>query len=99
VFQNARHLIHVIKATRNRTGEGSWKPILRDRPPEDGGHEISLDSLNLPLAGEWRVYARSASDDKAPIMALMAALDALRAGNIPLSVNLKLFFEGEEGAG
>ncbi|MBZ5537196.1 MAG: M20/M25/M40 family metallo-hydrolase [Acidobacteriia bacterium] len=76
-----------------------WKPVLRDRPLEKGGHEISLDSLNSPLEGEWRLYARSASDDKAPIMALLAALDALRAGNIPLSVNLKLFFEGEEEAG
>ena len=29
----------------------------------------------------------------------MAALDALRTGGIPLSVNLKFFFEGEEEAG
>ena len=76
-----------------------WKMMIRDRPLEDGGHEISLDALKSPLPGEWRVYARSASDDKAPIMALLAALDALRAGNISLSVNLKLFLEGEEEAG
>ena len=76
-----------------------WKPILRDRPLEDGGHEISLDSLNAPLEGEWRLYARSASDDKAPIMALLAAIDALRRENIPLSINIKVFLEGEEEAG
>jgi acetylornithine deacetylase/succinyl-diaminopimelate desuccinylase-like protein len=48
---------------------------------------------------EWRIYARSASDDKAPVIAVLAAIDALRAANIPLSVNLKFFFEGEEEAG
>jgi acetylornithine deacetylase/succinyl-diaminopimelate desuccinylase-like protein len=48
---------------------------------------------------EWRIYARSASDDKAPIEGTMAALDALRASHTALSVNLKFMFEGEEEAG
>ncbi|HKW25948.1 MAG TPA: M20/M25/M40 family metallo-hydrolase [Terriglobales bacterium] len=46
-----------------------------------------------------RLYARSTSDDKAPIEATMAALDALRAAHLTPSVNLKFFFEGEEEAG
>src|SRR4029077_612092 len=48
---------------------------------------------------DWRVYARSSSDDKSPIVALLAAIDALRAKKIPLGVNLKVIFEGEEEAG
>ena len=32
---------------------------------------------------EWRLYARSASDDKAPIVAIAAALDALKAAAHP----------------
>ena len=52
-----------------------------------------------PLSGETRIYARSASDDKSPIIALLAALDALRAAKIEPSVNLKFVFEGEEEAG
>src|SRR4029077_17163442 len=48
---------------------------------------------------DWRIYARSASDDKSPIVALLAALDALRAKKIPLKVDLKVIFEGEEEAG
>ena len=50
-------------------------------------------------ADDWRIYARSASDDKSPIIAILATLDALRAKNIPLAVNLKLVLEGEEEAG
>ena len=49
---------------------------------------------------EWRLYARSAGDDKTPIVAMVAALDALRAANVQLSsVNLRFVFEGEEEAG
>jgi acetylornithine deacetylase/succinyl-diaminopimelate desuccinylase-like protein len=76
-----------------------WKPVLRDRPLEEGGREIPLSEIKGPINGEARLYARSASDDKTPIVALLAALDALRAQGIPLSVNLKVFFEGEEEAG
>jgi acetylornithine deacetylase/succinyl-diaminopimelate desuccinylase-like protein len=76
-----------------------WSPVLRDRPVEAGGRVLPLDGLRAPLDPEWRLYARSASDDKAPIAGLLAALDALRASRLPLAVNLKLFLEGEEEAG
>ena len=48
---------------------------------------------------EWRIYARSASDDKAPVMGILCALDALKDSNILLKNNLKFIFEGEEEAG
>lgn len=79
-----------------------FEPVLRTDSIENGGKKIPF-----PRAGEsaelyrddWRVYARSASDDKSPIVALLAALDALNAEQIPLAVNLKVIFEGEEEAG
>lgn len=71
-----------------------WTPVLRDpdgRPrPIDGGD---------PLDPESRLYARSAGDDKAPIVAMLAALDALRAANRAPRCGLKFVFEGEEEAG
>lgn len=76
-----------------------WTPVLRDKPLEQGGQVIEWSTLRSPVPGEWRLYARSASDDKAPLIALLAALDALRAADIPLSVNIKFFLEGEEEAG
>ncbi|HEX4602369.1 MAG TPA: M20/M25/M40 family metallo-hydrolase [Candidatus Angelobacter sp.] len=74
-----------------------WQAVLRDGPVD--GKTIPLDSLHAPLNPEWRIYARSASDDKAPIQALLTAIDALKAAKIPIGVNLKVFFEGEEEAG
>jgi acetylornithine deacetylase/succinyl-diaminopimelate desuccinylase-like protein len=46
-----------------------------------------------------RLYARSASDDKSPIVALMAALDALRAAGLPPTIDAKFIFDPEEEMG
>jgi acetylornithine deacetylase/succinyl-diaminopimelate desuccinylase-like protein len=76
-----------------------WKPVLRDKLHTDGGRVIPLPTAAGRMDGEWRLYARSAGDDKAPIVAMLAAIDALRASSTPLSVNVKFFLEGEEEAG
>jgi acetylornithine deacetylase/succinyl-diaminopimelate desuccinylase-like protein len=76
-----------------------WQPVLRDRALADGGREIAFPTAPSTVHGEWRIYARSASDDKAPIVAMLRALDALAAARVPPSVNLKFFLEGEEEAG
>ena len=83
----------------SRWSSPPWTPVLRTRSREQGGEDVPLDSLAAPLDGEWRLYARSASDDKAPIVAVLAALDALVALRTAPSVNLKFLFEGEEEAG
>jgi acetylornithine deacetylase/succinyl-diaminopimelate desuccinylase-like protein len=75
-----------------------WKPLLRTGPLP-AGQPVELAGAPEPLPGEWRLYARAASDDKGPIVAMLAALDALRAAGVAPSVNLKFFFEGEEEAG
>lgn len=58
-----------------------------------------VPELKTPIDPETRIYARSASDDKGPIVAMLAALDALRASGARPAVHLKFFFEGEEEAG
>ncbi len=76
-----------------------FKPVLRDKPLESGGREIPLPKAGEKLDPEWRLYARSASDDKAPIIAMLVALDALKASDLKLTSNLKFLFDGEEEAG
>ncbi len=75
-----------------------WQPVLRDRPLHQDGRVVPLPA-NGKIDPEWRIYARSASDDKAPIITISAALDALKAARIPLRSNIKFIFEGEEEAG
>jgi acetylornithine deacetylase/succinyl-diaminopimelate desuccinylase-like protein len=76
-----------------------WSPVLLDKPLEAGGRPVATPASVGHMEGEWRLYGRSASDDKAPIVAMLTAIDALRAAGVRPSVNLKLFFEGEEEAG
>jgi len=74
---------------------GAFEPTLR-RPD---GSIIDLGSLPKRLDPQSRLFARSASDDKSPIIAILTALDALRASGWQPTVNLRFFFEGEEEIG
>ena len=49
--------------------------------------------------GEQRIYGRSASDDKAAIMAQLTALHALQEAHVPFRSNIRFVWEGEEEAG
>src|SRR5690242_7476477 len=55
-----------------------WSPVVRNRTLERNGDVIPLPSSG-PIDPQWRIYARSASDDKAPLSAISSALDALKA--------------------
>ena len=76
-----------------------FTPVLRDGALAAGARVIPFPASGERVSGESRIYARSASDDKGAIIVMLAALDALQAGAIAPSVNLKFFFEGEEEAG
>lgn len=69
----------------------------------DGQPVVPSEWVNSPpftpkIVGD-RIYARSASDDKSPIVTLLAAIDALDASNIPITSNIRVLMEGEEEAG
>lgn len=76
-----------------------FTPTLRDKQFEKDGQVISLPAPGVRFDPEWRLYARGAADDKAPIIAIMTALDAIRAAGVAMKSNVKLAFEGEEETG
>ncbi len=80
------------------TASPPFQPTWRSAAMESGGQVVTLPASG-ELNPEWRLYARSASDDKAGVMAILTAFDALRAQNSSPSVNIKFLFEGEEEAG
>ena len=84
---------------RQWTGSLPWQPVLRSAPLEAGGQIVPLPVVGQPINPEWRLYARSASDDKAGVIAVLTAIDALKAAGQPPTSNIKIFFEGEEEAG
>ena len=72
---------------------------MRTDTIKNDGKIISIPETGMNINPEWRVYARSASDDKGGVFTILKAIDALRAKSIKPTVNIKLFFEGEEEAG
>ncbi len=76
-----------------------WTPVLYDRSIEVGGHPRPFPEDGEAVDPEWRIYARSAGDDKAPIGAMLPVLEAFQEEGITPTSNLVFFFEGEEEAG
>lgn len=76
-----------------------FRPTLMSGAIKSGGQPIPLPQPGWPTDPEWRLYARSAGDDKAAIIALATALDALQHRGIALHSNLKFFIEGEQESG
>lgn len=67
-----------------------FEPVMRDA----NGIEVDWQKA-AKLDPEWRLYARSAGDDKAAIFAMAAALERIDKPQ----VNIRFVFEGEEEAG
>lgn len=72
---------------------------LVSAPWHQGGSVLEHPGYGEPIDGEWRIYARGASDDKTPFAAICGALDALATAHLEPSVDLVFLFEGEEESG
>lgn len=81
------------------TTTAPWRPTVFSKSAENGGIDIHMPTERTVIDPDWRIYGRSASDDKAGVFTILSAFDALKAGGIEPTVNLKFFFEGEEEAG
>ncbi len=76
-----------------------FKPVFLSGRHDKGGKPLPFPAAGQRVDPEWRVYGRAASDDKAGVMAILAAVDALKAEKRRPAFNLKIVFEGEEEAG
>ena len=79
-----------------------FTPTMRPGKMEAGSTEpkpIPLPKKGEKINEEYRLYARSASDDKSPITALLAAIDAVKAAGLSFGANVRFIYEGEEEAG
>jgi len=73
-----------------------FEPVFIDKPVEQGGKIISVSGNISP---EYRLAGRGSADDKAGIMTILNAYDALVKTGVTLTHNIKFFFEGEEELG
>ena len=82
-----------------REGLAPFQPTLATGPLDRGGKITPRPAPGQPLSPDWRLYARSASDDKAGVMTILSGYQALVASKLKPRVNVKFFFEGEEERG
>jgi acetylornithine deacetylase/succinyl-diaminopimelate desuccinylase-like protein len=77
--------------------ESPWKPTLKQRNGSGQWEAIPMDRLFGKSADpEWRMFAKSSSDDKAPVMMILAALDALKVSGYAPVYNVKVLLDSEE---
>lgn len=59
----------------------------------------SFDELSEDINYDWRLFGRSTSDDKGPIVMFLNAIDLLKKNNIEIPFNVKLILDSEEEKG
>jgi acetylornithine deacetylase/succinyl-diaminopimelate desuccinylase-like protein len=69
---------------KKRDASGAWQPVARDA------------LMAKPLDPELRVFARSASDDKAPILMMLTAVDLLKSASLSPAIDVKVILDSEE---
>jgi acetylornithine deacetylase/succinyl-diaminopimelate desuccinylase-like protein len=73
-----------------------FSPIMRAEPLPTSKPDMADARTRDRYDDDFRIYARSASDAKGPIVAFMAALDALKAQGLQPTSNLRVIMDGEE---
>jgi acetylornithine deacetylase/succinyl-diaminopimelate desuccinylase-like protein len=77
-----------------------WTPVVKRRNAAGQWEEVAQSLLFAPqLDPELRVFGRSSSDDKGPIMMFLSAFDGLNAAGIKPAMNVKVLIDSEEEKG
>jgi acetylornithine deacetylase/succinyl-diaminopimelate desuccinylase-like protein len=61
-----------------------------------GWKTIDWSQLETKIDENWRIFGRSTSDDKGPIVMFLNAIDLLKAKNITIPFNVKVILDSEE---
>jgi acetylornithine deacetylase/succinyl-diaminopimelate desuccinylase-like protein len=102
VAGSARTILFYIHYDGQPVDPSRWKqpdpyrPVLRAGSLEQGAEDIRDVADRSTFPDDWRIYARSAGDDKGPIQAFVSAMDAI--GDRQKS-NIKVILHGEEEGG
>lgn len=76
--------------------EDPFTPVLKEIDKNDEWNTIEWGKLNENINDEWRIFARAAADDKAPIIMFLEALRILKTKEETPKINIKVIFDPEE---
>ncbi len=73
-----------------------YKATLKELDENSNWNTISLDKLNGEINPDWRIFARSASDAKGPVIMFLKAMDISNDFKHQPNYNLKVILDFEE---
>lgn len=76
--------------------EDPFIPVLKEQNENGDWKPINWNKLDEKINDEWRIFARAAADDKAPIVMLLSALEILQQQNEEPKFNIKVVIDLEE---
>ena len=76
-----------------------YRVVLKAAGPDGVWEQRPMSDLDEDIPYDYRLFGRSVSDDKGPIVMLLNALDLLRKDEIDLPFNLKVILDGQEERG
>ena len=76
-----------------------FQPVLKSKDKDGLWNIINWNKLDDTIDDDWRIFARAAADDKAPIIMLLSALIILSNKNSTPKFNVKVIFDPEEEYG
>jgi len=84
---------------KNWDQEDPFIPALKRKDDKGNWKTLDWNILDQTIDDEWRIFARAAADDKAPITMLLNALKFLKEKNVEPKFNIKIIFDPEEEYG
>lgn len=79
--------------------EDPFKPVLKHANDQGAWEILNWNITRQNIDDEWRIFARAAADDKAPITMLFHALKFLHEKKLQPKFNIKIIFDPEEEYG
>jgi acetylornithine deacetylase/succinyl-diaminopimelate desuccinylase-like protein len=77
-----------------------FQPVLKERQADGRWRPVDLRAMDDPgFDPELRIFARSAADDKGPIVMFLSAMDLLKKHHIDPAVRIKVLIDSEEETG
>ena len=76
-----------------------FTPVLKKKAANGTWETLAWNALSGKIDDEWRIFARAAADDKAPIIMLLSALKIFKEQNKKPNFNIKVIFDPEEEYG
>jgi acetylornithine deacetylase/succinyl-diaminopimelate desuccinylase-like protein len=76
-----------------------YQPVLKRQTDNQEWEIIPMERLESEYDPEWRIFARSASDDKGPLAMFLTAWDAMENNDLSPNYNIKVIMDFEEEIG